>query len=452
MSERDTGRPTRDDAAGVSTHLRKIVDVRPGEVRAMVLGCAYFFFLLSSYFILRPIRDEISVASGTSRLPWLFTGTLIATLALNPLFSSLVVKFPVRTFIPYAYRFFTANLVLFYLLIRFYSTRAEVWIGPAFFIWTSVFNLFVVSVFWGFMADTFREEQGKRLFGFIGFGGTIGGVVGSAITATLAQTLGTAALLLISAALLECAVQVVRRFPVLATGAGTGAATARERPIGGSVFAGINHIVRSPYLLGICAYLLLYTVGSTFLYFQQTDIIGRTIADRAGRTAFLARMDFTIQTLTIVTQVFLTGKILKRLGVAFTLGLVPALSVAGFFALGLAPTLSMFVVFNVLRKAGEYSLGKPAREVLFTVVRREDKYKAKSFIDTFVYRGGDQVAAWSNALMNALGMGAAAIAFTAIPIMALWLGVAGWLGKRQQALARGAQGEIPVAETAAATA
>jgi len=204
--------------------------------------------------------------------------------------------------------------------------------------------------------------------------------------------------------------------------------------IGGSAWSGIAHVARSPYLLGICAYLLLFTVGSTFLYFQQAAIIGRTFVDRAERTSFLATMDFAVQTLTIVTQVLVTGRLLGRWGVGVTLALVPALSVVGFLSLGLAPSLAAFALFHVLRRAGEYAVAKPAREVLFTVVPREDKYKAKSFIDTFVYRAGDQIAAWSNALLGALGIGAAAIALVAVPISAAWLGVGAWLGRRQRAL------------------
>jgi AAA family ATP:ADP antiporter len=201
--------------------------------------------------------------------------------------------------------------------------------------------------------------------------------------------------------------------------------------------------------------MLLFTIGSTFLYFQQADIIGRTFADRGARTAFLARIDVAVQTLTILTQIFLTGRILKAIGVGFTLSIIPTLSILGFAGLGLVPTLAVFVVFQVMRRAGEYALTRPAREVLYTVVPREDKYKAKSFIDTFVYRAGDQVGAWSDALMRSLGLGTTAIAFTAVPVSIVWLGMALWLGREQRRRARGAaegEGGRTVADPAAAPA
>jgi AAA family ATP:ADP antiporter len=419
--------------------LARVVDIRPDEVRVTLLSCAYFFFLLASYLILRPIRDEISVTEGVRRLPWLFTGTLAATLVVNPIFSALVARLPTRRFITVSYRFFVLNLVLFFVVLRVGGAENERWLAPAFFVWTSVFNLFVVSVFWGFMADVFTAEQGKRLFGFIGFGGTLGGITGSALTATLARRVGTVNLFLVSAALLEVAVWIVGRFPrgrpLGATERRSPAAThPSDAVIGGSAWSGIARVARSPYLLGICAYLLLFTVGSTFLYFQQAAIIGRTFVDRAERTSFLATMDLVVQTLTIVTQVLVTGRLLGRWGVGVTLALVPALSVLGFLSLGVAPSLAAFAIFHVLRRAGEYAVSKPAREVLFTVVPREDKYKAKSFIDTFVYRAGDQIAAWSNALLGALGVGAATIALVAVPVSAAWLGVGAWLGRRQRAL------------------
>jgi AAA family ATP:ADP antiporter len=416
-----------------------MVDVRPGELAAMLTGAAYFFFLLSGYFILRPIRDEIGVDAGVARLPWLFTGTLIATLVLNPLFSTLVAKLRVRTFIPITYTFFIANLLVFYLLLRLrLEGEHRVWLGYAFFIWTSVFNLFVVSVFWAFMADTFRSEQAKRLYGFIGVGGTFGAIVGAAITTFLVRLVGSTNLLLVSASLLAMAVLCVIFFPgrfrtsdgVAALPAARG--TARDRPIGGSSFAGILGVLRSPYLLGICAFMLLFTIGSTVLYFHAAEILGAQFQDREERTAFLASVDLAVNTLTILAQLFLTGRVLKWFGVGPALAFVPALSIVGFLALGFAPTLAVLAVFQVMRRAGEFAFTRPAREVLYTVVSREDKYKAKNLIDTFVYRGGDQVGAWSYRGLAALGLTASGIAFAAVPLAIVWIGVAVYLGRRQR--------------------
>ena len=396
--------------------FKQLVEVREGEHRAVAMSFLYFFFVLAGYFILRPIRDEVAAASGVSKLPWLFAGTLVVTLIFNPLFSALVVRFPPRRFIAFSYHFFVANLLVFYFVMKFGTP--SVWIGRAFFVWTSVFNLFVVSIFWSFMADVFRSDQAKRLFGFIGVGGTLGSITGSALTATLASRIGTVNLLLISGLLLEIAVGFVVMFP--ATSGGDGMARRETAPIGGSAFAGITHLFRSPYLLGICAFLILYTIGSTFLYFQQSDIVGRSFVTREARTAVLARIELAVQILTVTTQVFFTGRLIRWLGLAAALALLPALTLLGFAGLGILPTFATLAVFIVIRRGANFALTNPAMEVLFTVVPREEKYKAKSFIETFVYRGGDQIGAWAYAGLAALGIGATGLAFAAIPTARMW--------------------------------
>jgi AAA family ATP:ADP antiporter len=398
--------------------LRRFVDVQGGEVRPLLLGSAYHFCLLAGYFILRPLRDEVGIASGVKGLPWLFAGTLAATLLLHPLFSVLVARWPARRFIPAAYRFFAVNLVVLFVLLRWAGPATQTWLGAAFFVWTSLFNLFVVSVCWGFLADSFSPEQARRLFGFVGFAGTAGALAGAAVAATLVGLLGRTGLLLVSAALVEAAVLLVRRFP---------AAAGAPRRIGGTVLGGIVQVVRSPRLRAISVYMLAFTIGSTFLYFQQADLIGRAIAGRDARAALLARMDVAVQALTIVSQLFVTGRVLARWGTGVALALVPVLSIAGFLALGLAPSLTLLVVFQVLRRSGELALSRPAREVLYTTVPRADKYKAKTFIDTFVYRAGDQAGAWCDALLRSLGMATASLALAAVPLSLAWLMVALWL-------------------------
>ncbi|HVT40044.1 MAG TPA: MFS transporter [Gemmatimonadaceae bacterium] len=429
------------DGGPLHAVLRRVVDVRVEEVRAMLMAFAYFFFVLSGWFVLRPIREAAGVAAGTAQLPWLFAGTLAAMLICNPLFSSLVVRYPVRRFIAITYHFFIANLLGFYVAMRIVAptegSAGDVWVGRAFFIWTSVFNLFVVSVFWCFMADYFRSEQAKRLFGFVAVGGTLGSIAGSGATAVLASHIGTPNLILVSAALLELAVVAVLQFPARGI-AGAGAAGApppQQLPIGGSIWAGVTHVVRSPYLLGIAGFLVLLTMGSTVLYFEQADIVRRSFADRAARTTVLAQIEFAVQTLTLVTQVFFTGRIIRWLGLAAALAYLPVLSMLGFAALGVLPVFAAVALFVVLRRAGNFALTNPAMEILFTVVPREDKYKAKSFIETFVYRGGDQAGAWSFAGLSALGLGLTGIAFAAVPMAAVMLALAVWLGRRQGTLA-----------------
>jgi AAA family ATP:ADP antiporter len=427
------------DAAGalIARLLRVVIDVKPAEATALAWSWLYFFSILSAYYVIRPIRDEIGAAGGIENLPWLFTGTLGGMLVANPPFSALVTRLAPVRFISWTYRFFMANLVLFLVLLETTSGPANVWTGRIFYIWAAIFNLFVVSVFWGYLADVFSSEQSRRLFGFIAAGGTIGGIVGSTLTSVLVAHLGRSRLLLISAGLLEVAVFSVRRLSTISWGLRERSGTrGADAAVGGGVLSGFSHAVRSPYLLNLTVYMLLFTILSTFLYFQQAEIAKQSFTDRSARTAFFANIDLAVNVLTLVIQLLLTGRIIKQLGVGLTLTLVPALSVAGFAVLGLAPTLWAIITFQVLRRAGNFAVARPTRETCFTVVPREDKYKAKSFIDTFVYRAGDQIGAWSYAGMGLLGLGLAGISAAAVPISILWLVNGLWLGRRNEALSR----------------
>lgn len=420
----------------------------------MAWAWLYLFSVFSAYYVIRPIRDEAGVAGGVANLSWLFTGTLVAMMLVNPPFAALVARLPRKRFIGITYRFFMANLLIFLLLFRTTSGDANVWVGRAFFIWTSVFNLFVVSVFWAFMVDLFTSEQGKRLFGFIAAAATVGGIIGASVTASTVQSLGVPFLLFISMALLEVGVFAARRLgavaPSFAAASGraerreaSGAGEGAQKPIGGGILAGVTNALSSPYLLNICLYMLLYTILSTFLYFQQAAIVDRSFADRAARTVFFARVDLLVNVLTLGAQCFLTGRIMKRVGVAMTLTFVPALTAVGFLWLGIMPTVAIVVGFTVLRRAGNFAFARPTREVLFTVVSREDKYKAKNFIDTVVYRLGDQVGAWSSSLVAMAGLGAGAIAWAAVPLALAWVGNAWWLGRRQEALSTEPPSDLP---------
>jgi AAA family ATP:ADP antiporter len=435
--------------------LRRAVDVREGEMAALVWSSAYFFFVLSAYYVIRPIRDEMAVAAGVDRLAWLFTGTLAGMLLLHPVYARLVARLPRRRFVPLTYRFFMLNLVAFLVLFRAADPAQDVWIGRVFYVWTSVFNLFVVSVFWSFMADIYRPSQGRRLFGMVAVGGTAGAILGSSVTTALAGLLGPVNLLLVSALLLEAA---SRASGVLdgheaglaqaaseerdAEGRGAGAAprgvagpTGRAEVIGGGVLEGIRHVLASPYLLGIAALMMLFTAASTFLYFQQAAIVSSAFqGDRVGRTRLFASLDLAVNVLTLVTQVFLTGRILRRVGIGAGLAFLPLLSGIGFGILSVAPVLAVVVPFQVLRRAGNFAIQRPAREALYTVLARTDKYKAKNFNDTFVYRAGDQVGAWSYTVMaSTLGMGLASLAVVMLPLSAVWLALALWLGWRYRA-------------------
>jgi len=431
--------------------LNKIVDVKPDEIRALWLAFVFNFVVLGSYYVVRPIRDNIGAEGGLENLPWMYTGTLVAMLIANALFSAIVARMSRRKFIPIAYRFFIANLILFYLLMRTSSAAQNIWVGRAFFVWVSVFNLFVVTVFWAFMTDLFNSDQGKRLFGFISVGGTLGGIVGALVTASLVRKIGTLNLLFVSAAMLEVGAWCVKSFPAefKRQDRRTGDA---EKPIGGSLWSGITHVVRSPYLIGICVFMLLYTITSTLVYFQQVAITAHEFHDRAARTAFFAQIDLSVNLLTIGVQLFLTGRLLKWFGVGLTLALLPLISMIGFLGMGFVPVLALLALFQTLRRAGNFAVTRPAREVLFTVLRQEDKYKAKSFIDTFVYRAGDQIGAWSYPLLTWMGLGLTGISFIAAPLAGIWLLLSLWLGRKQQAFAQVKQGAAPLGNIAAPSA
>ncbi|MCF8198782.1 MAG: MFS transporter [Sulfuritalea sp.] len=415
--------------------LSKWLKLEPGEGAAVAWAFAYFFLLLASYYILRPLRDEMGIAGGIAKLPWVFTGTFIAMLMAVPLFGFVSSRLPRRQFLPLVYGFFIFNLLLFYAAFQLEGWREVT--ARAFFIWASVFNLFVVSVFWSFMVDIFSSAQGKRLFGLIAAGGTAGAITGPSLTALLVVPIGPMNLLLISALLLAGAVLCIRQLGVWSArqASAEGAAPAPEA-LGGSVLAGLTLILRSPYLLGVAMFMLAFTTLSTFLYFEQAHIVAQSFDNSAERTRFFALLDLAVNTLTVVVQVLVTSRLLSRLGVAGSLALVPLLSALGFALLALTPVLAALAGFQVLRRAGDYAITRPARELLYTVVDREAKYKAKNALDTVVYRGGDALAGWLFAGLKSLGLGLAAIAWIAVPIALAWAAIAFWLGRRQAALSR----------------
>jgi ATP:ADP antiporter, AAA family len=417
--------------------LSKIIDVRPSEVPALAWSWLYIFSLLSSYYIMRPIRDQMGVAGGVNNLQWLFTGTLIGMLVLNLPFSWLVQTFPREKFIAISYRFFAANILLFALALYAATPEQTIWVGRIFFIWTSIFNLFVVSIFWQMIVDVFTSEQGKRLFGFIAAGATLGAISGSAFTVSTVEHMAPTYLMIGAAVMLEVAVFCVRRLSGLSSSLSERpVAEQSEAPIGGTLLSGFRDALSSVYLLNVSLFLLLYAVTSTFLYFQQAAVVSHSFESRAAQTAFFASVDLGVNVLTLAVQLFLTGRILKRFGVGTTLSMLPVFSVIGFGAVALIPTLASVVGFQLIRRAGNFAIARPTREVLFTVLPREDRYKAKSFIDTAVYRLGDQLGAWSFALLTTLGLGLTQVSVVAAAVSGCWLANSWWLGRRQEVLAR----------------
>jgi AAA family ATP:ADP antiporter len=425
--------------------ITSLVAAERGEWAALLWSFGYFFALLCGYYIVRPMRDEMGIAGGVEHLQWMFSGTFLAMLVVVPLFGWVSRCFAPRRFLPYVYYFFIGNLLLFFALFK--SDLTHAWVARAFFIWTSVFNLFIVSVFWSFMADIFTTTQAKRLFGVIAAGGTAGALAGPALTATLVLPLGPANLLLLSAGFLGGAVLCIHRLVAWRASAGaplraavgmSGASDGTgEEALGGSVLAGIRLIWRSPYLIGICLLMLLFTTLATFLYFQQAHIVRASFDDPSRRTALFAAMDFGVNALTLFIQVFLTGRVVKTFGLDWSLTLIPLLLAAGFFSLWLAPGLAVVAVVQVARRAGDYAVMRPCREMLYVVLGREEKYKAKNFIDTVVYRGGDAVSAWVYAGLQGLGLSAAGIALAAVPLALAWAWICHSLGRRQEQMAAG---------------
>jgi AAA family ATP:ADP antiporter len=408
--------------------LARAVDVRPGEAAALLLSFAYFFCLLSGYYVLRPLREEMGIASGVEHLHWLFSGTFAAMLAAVPLFGWVVARLPRRRFVPLVYRFFAANILLFFAL--FTLGVGDVAVARAFYIWVSLFNLFVVSVFWSVMADLFTNEQGRRLFGFVAAGGSAGALVGPSLTAALAVPLGPVNLLLIAVVLLELAAQCARL--LFRHEAARGESPARAAaPIGGSILAGFTAVLRSRYLAGLCLYMLLFTATSTFLYVEQANIVAGAFDDPAERTRLFALVDLAVGLLTLATQLFATGRLMRWIGVTGALVAAPALTAVGFLILAVAPTLALVVAFQALRRAANFAVSQPAREVLFTVIGREAKYKSKNFIDTAVYRGGDAASGWAFAGLRGLGLDITAIALAAVPLALAWLATGLYLGRRE---------------------
>ena len=408
--------------------LWRAVPATPAERAAALWSFAYFFALLAGYYVLRPLRDQMGIAGGVKALPWMFTATFVTLLVAQPLYGALVARLPRARFIPIVYHFFVANLVLFWLLLTL--GIEPVIVARVFFVWVSVFNLFAVAVFWSFMADLFNSEQGKRLFGFIGAGGTAGGLLGPVITIVLSVPLGPANLLIAAIVFLEVAVFCVYR---LERSAGAPQGPQRdERSVGGSAFAALPELIRSPYLLGVGAWVSLLSFGATILYFAQAHVVAAAVHGAGAQTRIFASIDLAVGLLTLATQVFVTGRLLERFGTGVAAGALPAVYIVGFAALALAPGLVVVMVFQVVQRWMNFALANPARQVFFTVVAREEKYKAKNLIDVVIYRGSDALYGWMFDSLQALGLKLGVIALCALPVVAGWLALSAALGRTQE--------------------
>lgn len=413
-----------DTAATVSPDglLTRIVRVERGEWPRLAMAFGYFFFLLGGYFMLRPIRGTIA-AYNSDALHWLYTATFLVMLAIVPAFGFLVARVRRSQFVPAIYLFFIAHLALFSL--SFEGEATPPWIQRTFYVWLSVFNLFVVSVFWSFMTDIFRPGQAQRVFGVIMAGGSIGAMLGPRLTAGLVATHGASGVMAASIACLLAAT-------ALAVALGRSEQPHGQAPgevIGGGVWEGAVRVFRSEYLLFACLLMLLHNLASTFLYNGLAVLVDRNIAGFNERTVFFSYIDHAVQVIAFVLQFFVASRLVTWLGMPRTLVIVPVLLAGAFAILGSALGLVLFAAVQVVQRSLNYGLLGPTKEMLFTVVDREARYKCKNFIDTAVYRGSDVTASWLFAGLTAAGLSIAQIAFAYVPLLGIWIWGAWRLGR-----------------------
>lgn len=421
----------------MASFLQTFTNVRRGEVSQTLVAGLFFFFVLSALMVVRPAREALGMQRGIEAIRWLFFGTLFVTLLVNPIFGWLVSRFKRQVFISTTYLFFAIGLLAFYFLLVLGPTHVGQISGQVFYVWFSVFNLFATMLFWALMTDSFTKEQSERLFGAISLGGTLGAIFGPWLASLLAKPYGTSSLLLVAAGLLVVATLCAWWMSVLCSSSATRAEAIRchtsveqptENPIGGNAWAGLRAVVRSPFLLGISAYVLILAVVATLLYFTRLQMVAALALDTDTRTETFARIDFYTQVATFVLQSFLTSHLIKRFGIAFTMALLPLTVIFGFVGLAVVGSLAALIAAEASFKAVQRGVMRPARETLFTNTVREERYKAKAFIDTFVYRGGDALGAQTEGLLKSLGMGLAGLAWFAVPLALVWMVLGLWLG------------------------
>jgi AAA family ATP:ADP antiporter len=420
--------------------MARPVDARPGEAAPALWAFASFFALLCGYYVLRSLREEMGIRGGVDNLPWNFTATFGLMLVAVPIYARLVARVPRARAVPLVYRFFLVTLLLFWGLFR--AGVAPAPLARAFFVWVSVYGLFVVSVFWSLLVDLFTTDQGKRLFGFVAAGGSAGAIAGPLCVEFLVGPVGVANLVLVSAVFLELSTQAMRRTirwsrrsgAAESRAAEAGGEAAREEgaALGGSAWSGVAMVFRDRYLLGIAGQMLLFTLGSTLLYFQVAHLVAASGLDSASRTRLFARVDLMVNVAALLTGSLATGRIVSRLGLGAALALVPAVTAGGFALAAGWPTFWVLATFQALRRAASYAVERPAREVLYTVVTREERYKSKSFVDTVVYRAGDAGSAWLARGLSAVGAGIAGSLLLAVPVGLLGVGLALWLAREER--------------------
>lgn len=420
-------------SATLARRLGVAINAERHELNPALAGFALFFCLFSGYFMLRPIRESMGIMAGVENLQWLFTATFVVMLVAVPLFAWLSSRVPRIHFVDWVYGFFCLNLLAFAAL--FQLSEDSVWLARVFYVWISVYNLFVVSVAWSLMADVFDGHQAKRLFAFIAAGASVGGLVGPAMSALLVGTLGQSGLVVVAGVLLGVALAL--KAPLMrwreVGGAGRPGAVATEstrKPVTGNPFSGLTRVLQSPYLLAIAGFVVLLATVTTFLYFEQARLVAERFPDRESQIRVFGIIDVIVQAGALLSQLFITGRIAQKLGVRMLLAIVPMLVCVGFVGLALAPSFAMLATLMIVRRIGEYAFVRPGREMLFAPLDAESKYKAKGFIDTVVYRAGDAISGWVKSGLDMLGQGAVLVALVGAFCALVW-GALGWYLGRQ---------------------
>lgn len=412
--------------------IARVFGVRRREFVPVAWSFVYFFCLLAAYYTLRSVREAMAIVSGVENIPWLYTGTFTIMLAATPIFGWVVSRYPRRAFLPWVYYFFIINVLLFFAAFTWFHGYAQsiVWVARAFFVWLSVFNLFVVAVFWSFMVDIWSREQSRRLFGLISAGGSTGALLGPLITSVVVVPIGFENLLLLSASLLAFAVWCIhrlRRWSLEQGGDESGRPRVPSGPLGGGALAGIRLVLTTPYLAAIASAMVCANFLGAAMYIYMADQVSLHFADTDQQTRVFALIDAASNALSFVGQLVIVKLAVQRFGVGMTLAVLPLLSIAGFALLAVNPAFAVMAAFQVVRRGLAYGLSRPATDMLYAAVSREAKYKAKNFIDTAVWRGGDLISVWTVRLFS--GIGLSGISLVCIPVAALWSVLALWIGR-----------------------
>ncbi len=423
--------------------ITRIFGIKPGEFAAAAWSFTYFFCVLGAYYMLRPVREAMAVQSGPETIPYLFAGTFVTMLVATPIFGWVASRYARKQFLPWIYYFFIANILIFWAAFSYAVGRDidYVWLSRIFFVWISVFNLYVVAVFWSFMADLYSREQGRRLFGLISAGGSIGALLGGIATSAMVAPIGFQNLFPFSATLLLVAVFCItqlRHWVERQHRDDETATVASTKPLGGSPFAGITHVFQSRYFIAIALKAAIASLLGTALYMFTAELVQDQITSADDRTRFFSDINVATNAIALIGQLLIVKHVVARFGIGVTLSLLPIVSIVGFAALAFEPTLAVVAILTVARRALGFGFSKPTSDMLYSVVTPEEKYKAKNFIDTVLYRTGDLIGTWAVRFMVA-GIGLAGTSLVMLPFAAVWAGIALWLGGDYRRRAREAQ-------------